>query len=38
MTIEKAKVKTIYLFNKIVFNRGDSNLACFNRATHNYEP
>lgn len=30
------KVKTIYRFHKLVFDRGDSNLECFNRATQKY--
>ena len=35
ITIEK--VKTVYRLNKVVFNRGDSSLECFNRVTHNYQ-
>ena len=35
MTIEK-KVITIYRFHKLVFDRRNSSLECFNRATQNY--
>jgi len=30
------KVKTIYRFHKLVFDRGDSSLEYFNRATQKY--
>ena len=30
------KIKTIYRFHILVFDRDDSNLECFNRATHYY--
>ena len=29
------KVKTIYIFDKVVFDRGNSSLGCFNGATQN---
>jgi len=35
ITIEK-KVKTIYRFHRLVFDRGNSSRKCFNRATQNY--
>jgi hypothetical protein len=35
MTIEK-KAKIIYSFHKLVFDREDNRLKCFNRATQNY--
>jgi len=35
MTIEKV-YKTIYMFHELVFDRGYSNLECFNRVTYNY--
>lgn len=34
MAIEK-KAKTIYIFDKVVFDRGNSSLGCFNGATQN---
>jgi hypothetical protein len=35
-TWQLTKAKTIYMFTKLVFDRGDSNLECFNRTIYNY--